>query len=84
MVKKRNSSPDDVNMRKAKVKIKQKLADLLDYMDTLDRRTWDELGLYKLYNIGLDTFNSLYGYQNVTDSNSISKKTEDYVDEEIY
>ena len=67
MVKKRNSSPDDVNMRKAKVKIKQKLADLLDYMDTLDRKTWDELELYKLYNTSLDTFHNLYELHKIKD-----------------
>lgn len=84
MVTKQTSTANEIQARKSRLLLKQKLADLLDYMDTLDRKTWDDLGLYKLYNTGLDTFNGLYSHPYIDDSKDTLRKMEDNIDEEIY
>lgn len=66
-MRRRTCSPSELRTKQARVTLKQKLADLLDYMDTLDRTTWDNLELYSLYNTGLNTFNSLYKSNRVAD-----------------
>ncbi len=66
-MKKRHCSPEELIIKQARVNLKQQLAVLLDYMDTLDRKTWDELRLYKLYNTSLETFHDLYSSHKSTD-----------------
>lgn len=67
LMQKRTCSPSELRLKQARIALKQKLADLIDYMDTLDRTTWDDLELYALYNTSLQTFDNLYKSRRVID-----------------
>lgn len=59
MIKRRSSSLREIRARKARVELKKRLSELVDYMDTLDQQVWDDLQLGPIYNGSLETINKL-------------------------
>ena len=59
MIRRLDSSPSEIRTRKARVELRKRLSDLVDYMDTLDQQVWDDLELSTIYNGSLDTINKL-------------------------
>lgn len=58
-MKVRTCSPSEIRTRKARIELRKKLSDLVDYMDTLDQTIWDELKLASVYNDSLDAIQHL-------------------------
>ena len=58
-MKRRTCSPSEIRIRKARIEMRKRLSELVDYMDTLDQTTWDELKLSSVYNDSLDAIQHL-------------------------
>lgn len=59
LVKRRTCSPSEIRIRKARIEMRRRLSELVDYMDTLDQTTWEELKLAPIYNDSLDAIQRL-------------------------
>ena len=59
VVKRRTCTPGEARVKKARVELRKRLSELVDYMDTLDQSIWDELKLASIYNDNLDAIQHL-------------------------